>query len=157
MVGGAFGLVVTDRPLVRVAPLRLLAGSSAICVAVYVAWLAAPTMWLSALLMVAVGATAAPMYPLGAPRRLYAALPGRSGTVNAAGHVFTPLSLALPWLLGWIADHAGLMTAIALLIVQPVGHRRSPPLRCDASGRPADASRSLAWIEFPGPGRGRWC
>ncbi|HWN66881.1 MAG TPA: hypothetical protein VNM90_04525 [Haliangium sp.] len=47
--------------------------------------------------------------------------PRRSGTVNAAGHVFTPLTLALPWLLGWIADHAGVFTAVALLIVQSVG------------------------------------
>jgi FSR family fosmidomycin resistance protein-like MFS transporter len=120
MVGGALGLVVTDRLLARVRPLRLLAASSAICAAVYLAWLAAPTVWLSALLMAAVGATAAPMYPI-ASAQAYAALPGRSGTVNAAGHVFTPLSLALPWLLGWIADHAGLTTAIGLLIVQPVG------------------------------------
>lgn len=120
MVGGALGLVVTDRLLARVAPLRLLAASSAICAAAYLAWLAAPTVWLSALLMAAVGATAAPMYPI-ASAQAYAALPGRSGTVNAAGHVFTPLSLALPWLLGWIADHAGLSTALALLIVQPVG------------------------------------
>jgi FSR family fosmidomycin resistance protein-like MFS transporter len=120
MVGGALGLVVTDRLLARVSPLRLLAASSAMCAALYLAWLSAPAVWLSALLMAAVGATAAPMYPI-ASAQAYAALPGRSGTVNAAGHVFTPMSLGLPLLLGWIADHAGVSTAIALLIVQPVG------------------------------------
>jgi MFS family permease len=120
MVGGAIGLVVTERLLARMPPLRLLAASSALCAALYLAWLSAPAVWLSALLMAAVGATAAPMYPI-ASAQAYAALPGRSGTVNAAGHVFTPLSLGLPLLLGWIADHVGVATAIALLIVQPVG------------------------------------
>ena len=120
VAGGALGLAVTDRLLARVAPLRLLAGSSVACAVLYVAWLAAPVVWLSALLMVAVGLTVAPLYPI-ALAQAYAALPGRSGTVNAAGHVFTPLSLALPLLLGWIADHVGLIAALALLIVQPVG------------------------------------
>lgn len=120
MVGGACGLVITDRLLARMAPLRLLAGSSVLCAVLYVAWLSAPAVWLATLLMAAVGATAAPLYPI-ASAQAYAALPGRSGTVNAAGHVFTPLSLAMPWLLGWIADHAGVTTAITLLIVQPVG------------------------------------
>lgn len=118
--GGVIGLAVTERLLARMRPLRLLAASSVACAALFVAWLAAPALWLSALLMAAVGATSAPHYPI-ASAQAYAALPGRSGTVNAAGHVFTPFQLALPWLLGWIADHAGVTAALAILIVQPVG------------------------------------
>jgi hypothetical protein len=47
--------------------------------------------------------------------------PDASGVVLAAGHVFTPLALALPFLLGVVADHAGTWAALALLLVQPVG------------------------------------
>lgn len=120
VVGELCGLAITDRLLARMPPLRLLLVSCVSCAALYLAWLAAPTVWLSALLMAGVGATAAPLYPI-VSAQAYAALPGRSGTVNAAGHVFTPPMLALPWLLGWIADHAGAGSALLLLIVQPVG------------------------------------
>jgi len=51
----------------------------------------------------------------------YAAMPGRSGAVNAAGHLFTPLSMATPWLLGLLADEAGARAALVLLLAQPVG------------------------------------
>lgn len=119
MAGETIGLLVIDRLLVRVPPLRLLAMSSALCAVLYLAWLSAPAVWLSALLLALVGATAAPLYPI-LSAQAYAALPGRSGTVNAAGHVFTPMALGTPLLLGWIADHAGVSTAITLLIVAPV-------------------------------------
>lgn len=70
--------------------------------------------------MIPVGATAAPLYPLAAAQA-YARRPGRSGSVLAASHLFTPLGLALPWLLGTVADRAGLLVALALLVVQPLG------------------------------------
>lgn len=137
--GGAIGLVVVDRLLRRVAALRLLLASSVACTVAYAAWLAAPTAWASLLLMIAVGATAAPLYPL-ASAQAYAALPGRSGTVQAAAHLFTPLGLALPWLLGVLADAAGTTAALIALAAQPVGlaviaaaQRRSG--RPDASSR----------------------
>jgi len=131
VAGEAIGLAVLDRLLHRMAPLRVLAISCAACAALYLAWVAAPTVWLSGLLMVGVGATAAPLYPIAAAQT-YAALPGRSGAVNAAGHFFTPLTMGLPWLLGWIADQAGTATALVVLVAQPllilpmaiVGHRR---------------------------------
>jgi len=36
-------------------------------------------------------------------------------------HLFAPLTLALPYGLGWVADHAGVLAALALLAAQPVG------------------------------------
>jgi predicted MFS family arabinose efflux permease len=120
-IGGAIaGAMITERLLARVAPLRLLLASSAACAVVYVAWWMAPSVWLSALLFAAVGATAAPLFPI-ASAQAYAALPGRSGTVNAAAHLFTPLTLAAPWALGALADAAGVRAALAVLLVQPVG------------------------------------
>jgi fucose permease len=94
--------------------------TSVACAGSYLAWLFAPSVWLSTTLFFVVGMTAAPMYPI-ASAQAYAALPGRSGTVNAAGHLFSPLVMALPWLLGVVADHAGLQLALALLLAQPLG------------------------------------
>lgn len=120
VAGAIAGVLITDRLLARVAPLRLLFGSSLACGVSYVAWLVVPNLWLSAALFFVVGVTAAPMYPI-ASAQAYAALPGRSGTVNAAGHVFTPVMLAMPWVLGTIADDFGARAALALLLMQPIG------------------------------------
>jgi len=93
------------------------------------------TVWLSAVGMLAVGATASPLYPIVAAQA-YAALPGRSGTVNAAGHLFTPVAMALPWLLGRLADRAGTMAALLVLVAEPLAlfliarfwaNRQGPP------------------------------
>jgi predicted MFS family arabinose efflux permease len=118
--GGAIGLVVVERLLRRVAPLRLLAASATACAAAYVAWLCAPTPLASTILMVAVGATAAPLYPL-TSAQAYAMHTGRAGAVIAVSHLFTPVALALPWLCGAVADRFGTWVALALLLAQPVG------------------------------------
>ncbi len=120
LCGGVLGLIVLDRLLATVAPLRLLAASAAACAVAYAAWLGAREPWLSAALMFVVGATSAPLYPLVAAQA-YATRPGRGAVVAAAGHLFTPLSLALPWALGALADHAGAHAALVVLIAQPVG------------------------------------
>jgi MFS family permease len=120
VAGGAFGLVIADRLLKRVASLKLLGLSAAACLACYLAWLAATTIPVAIGTLFLVGLTASPLYPIVAART-YDALPGRSGTVHAAGHITTPLSLALPWLLGWIADRAGALAALAVLAIAPIG------------------------------------
>jgi MFS family permease len=120
VVGAALGLVITDRLLRRMDPLRLLAMSGVACGARYLAWIVAPTLWLSAALLVAVGATAAPLYPI-TMAQAFAALPGRSGAVQAASHLFTPLSMSLPLLIGWTADRHGTGPALIALAAEPVG------------------------------------
>jgi hypothetical protein len=79
----------------------LLVACSLACAVTYIAWLFAPSLLASAILIVPVGATSATLYPL-ASARAYARCPGRSGVVLAGGHLFTPLGLALPWLLGLV-------------------------------------------------------
>lgn len=119
IVGGAAGVLWSERLLRRHAPLKVLAGFAAACVVSYLVWLVMPTWWLSALLMLAVGAAASPLYPI-AVAQAYAALPGRSGAVNAAGHLFTPVAMALPWLLGRLADRAGTTAALLVLVAEPL-------------------------------------
>lgn len=120
IAGGLLGVAVTERLLTRVSALRLLEVSAVVCASSFVAWLFAPTLELSALCFFVVGATAAPMYPI-VSARAYRALPGRSGTVNAVAHLFTPFTLGAPWLLGVVADAFDTRVASALLLIQPLG------------------------------------
>ncbi|MEO8699045.1 MAG: MFS transporter [Kofleriaceae bacterium] len=120
MGGGALGLVVLERLLTRYSERTLLVATGLGCAVAYLAWLAAPTLWLSALLMLPVGAAATALYPLAAALA-YARAPGRSGMVLAAGHLFTPLGLALPFAIGLVADAAGTQVALLLLVAQPLG------------------------------------
>lgn len=120
MLGALVGLVITERMVRRIAPTTLIAVAAALCAGAYVAWLAAPTVWLSGVALFLVGMTSAPLYPI-AQAQAYRAFPSGSGTVNAVAHVFTPLDIALPFALGWLADSAGITAATAVLILQPVG------------------------------------
>jgi MFS family permease len=120
IAGGALGLIGLDRLLARHGEHRLLIAAGVACAALFAGWLAAPSAWLAIVLMVPVGATAAPLYPL-ASALAYARCPERSSIVLVASHLFAPLALALPYGLGWVADHAGVPAALALLAAQPVG------------------------------------
>ena len=120
MLGGVVGLVFLDRLLARFAPLQLLVAAglgSSVC---YVAWLTASSVTGSAVWLFATGLFAGALYPL-AKARAYRALPDRSGMLNAMAHVFTPLDIALPLLLGFVADRFGLVPALSLLLAGPIG------------------------------------
>jgi MFS family permease len=120
VAGGAVGLVILERLLVRHSEHRLMIATGIACTVVFGLWLAAPTVWLSALLLAGVGATAVPLYPL-ATAKAYDRCPGRSSVVLVASQLFAPFALAVPWLLGRLADHAGTLVALALLAAQPIG------------------------------------
>jgi MFS family permease len=119
VVGSLAGLAALERALVRFAAHHIIVASAAACAALFTLWLVVPWLWLSAVVLALVGVTAAPLYPL-TMAQSYAALPGRSGAVHAAARVLTPLSLGAPWLLAWIADHAGTGAALATILVGPI-------------------------------------
>jgi len=120
MAGGMLGLLLLDRLLARHAPLRLLMLACIGTAVSFAAWLAAPSPLWSGAWMFATGLFSGALYPL-AKAQAYRALPGRSGMLNAMAHVFTPLDLALPLAMGLVADRFGLLPALAVLILQPVG------------------------------------
>lgn len=120
MGGGAVGLIALDRLLKHHAERRLLIAFGSACAVAFAAWLCAPGPISSVVLMLPVGATATPLYPLVAAQA-FARRPEESGAVLAASHLFTPLGLALPYLIGALADHAGTYAALGVLIVQPIG------------------------------------
>jgi MFS family permease len=120
VVGGLGGLIATDRLLRRIDPLRLLRWAGASCAACYLAWIIAPGVLASGVLLTAVGFFAAPLYPI-AKAQAYRALPGQSGLVIAGAQLFAPFELALPLLIGLAADAFGLSVALMLLVLQPLG------------------------------------
>lgn len=119
-IGGGVGLVALDRLLVARSERSLLLASSIGCAIAFLIWVFAPVLWLSVALMAVVGMFAAPLYPLAAAQA-YARRPDASGSVLAAQSLFTPLGLALPFLVGVIADRAGTYVALLVLVAQPVG------------------------------------
>jgi FSR family fosmidomycin resistance protein-like MFS transporter len=120
MGGQLVGLVAVDRLLARVEPLRLLMTFAACGAVAYLGWVLAPSIWLSGVSMAIAGFFCSAFYPI-AMAQAYRALPGYSGTVNAVAHLFLPLTVALPVLLGLVADTLGLTTVLLILACEPVG------------------------------------
>ncbi len=118
--GDALGLVALERLLRTRSERGLLAACAVGCVVAYVPWLLAPTPLAATLLAIPVGMFVGPLYPLAAAQA-YACRPNASGSVLAAGHLFTPMGLMLPFAIGALADAAGTLAALAVLVVQPIG------------------------------------
>lgn len=119
-IASAVGLALCDRLLRRVEPMRLLLLSTLACVLAFIAWLCASTVVGSIVALTLVGAFAAPLYPICAARA-YAARPGEAGLVAAVDQLFSPFSIVAPIALGLLADRFGVLTALTVLLLQPLG------------------------------------
>jgi MFS family permease len=119
-VFGALGLFLTERLLHRVDPLRLLIATSLATALVFVLWLCVRTIPASVVLLGLIGLFCAPLYPICAARA-YAARPGQAGLVAALDQLFAPVPLLAPLLVGFVADRSGIVIALAILLLQPVG------------------------------------
>jgi FSR family fosmidomycin resistance protein-like MFS transporter len=119
-IGGGIGLVVLERILAKRSERTMLLICASACAISFVAWISAPWLPLSVALMGLVGMFAAPLYPLAAAQA-YAQRPEASGSVLAAQSLFAPIGLALPFVVGFIADRAGTYVALLVLIAQPLG------------------------------------
>jgi predicted MFS family arabinose efflux permease len=120
MAGALVALPVLERLLARFEPLVLLRAAAVGTALAYVGWLLASDAVSSGVWMFATGVFSVCLYPL-AKAQAYRALPGRSGMLNAIRHVFTPLDVAMPFVLGLVADAFGLVAALVVLLVQPIG------------------------------------
>jgi predicted MFS family arabinose efflux permease len=119
VVGAAAGAALLERLAGRLRASTLLALSGLGCAVAYGAWLAATSWITSALALAATGLFAAAHHPL-LRARAFAAMPDRPHVVLAAGASFGALELALPLVVGVVADRAGLLAAVVLLLGQPV-------------------------------------
>jgi MFS family permease len=119
-IAGALGLALAERLLRRVDPLRLLLLASLACGLAFVAWLRVSTVAGSIVALALVGVFAAPLYPICAARA-YAARPGEAGLVAAVDQLFSPLSIVAPIVVGLLADRYGVIAALTVLLLQPLG------------------------------------
>ena len=120
VVGQIAGLAASEWVWSRIHPLRLMMLCSAGCAAAYAAWLGVSWLPGSALLLLLSGFFGSALFPV-VTAQAYAALPGRSTTVSAIAAVTAVGELLMPVLIGLAADHWGLRTALALLLLEPVG------------------------------------
>jgi len=124
-LGGCFGLVLLERRL-KGAPsgalLVVACVGSALCFAgwITVLVLAPARLGLASLLLLTAGAFTSAHYPLTCARA-YAALPEDSTLVAAGAQALGFIDLAVPLVLGSVADRFGVVTALVALLLQPVG------------------------------------
>jgi MFS transporter, FSR family, fosmidomycin resistance protein len=119
-LGGVVGLLLLERLLPRVSPLRLLGASCVGSIALFVGWLESGSVVASALCLFGLGALVAWQYPL-AQAQAYRAADGRSGQVAVLGPLFSAFELVAPLALGLLADRSGLTLALVALLAQPLG------------------------------------
>jgi MFS family permease len=119
-VSALLGLTVADRLLVRYAARRLLAVSCLASIAAFALFLWCDGLLGMTIAIIFVGASAALHHPL-AQAEAYAAEPDDAAWVATLGSVFGIGALVAPPILGWVADAHGLVAALALLLVQPLG------------------------------------
>jgi len=105
--------------LERIPGRKLVRASALVTAVLYVAWLALPWLWAKVVLALALRLTTMGWYEV-LQGEVYAALPGRSGTVMAISSLFGVLGGGLVWFIGWFAAQAGLPAAMWLLLAGPL-------------------------------------
>lgn len=105
--------------LARVDGLRYLRISAAGALFVFPCLLLVPSLSLKFLLIGCLALLNAGWYPV-LQARLYTELPERSGTAMAVGTIFGTGAALLPFLVGQVAQRAGLHAALWLLVIGPV-------------------------------------
>jgi MFS transporter, FSR family, fosmidomycin resistance protein len=106
--------------LKRMDPLKYLRISALCMVGLYAVFLLAPWIAVKIILLASMGLLNAGWYAI-PQARLYAALPGRSGTAMAVTSAFGILAGGIPWLLGGLAERFGLAPVMWLLMAGPLG------------------------------------
>lgn len=107
-------------PLLERVPGRaVVRASAAVAALLYVALLLAPWPAVKIALLVAVRFSTLGWYSV-LQGEAYAAAPGRSGTVMAVTSAAGLAGSALVWLVGWMAEQAGLPAAMWLLLLGPI-------------------------------------
>jgi MFS transporter, FSR family, fosmidomycin resistance protein len=105
--------------LERVSGRKLVRAGAAFAAVLYIAWLTLPWLWAKVALALAIRLSTMGWYEV-LQGEVYAALPGRSGTVMAINSLFGVFGGGLAWAIGWFAAQAGLPAAMWLLLAGPV-------------------------------------
>jgi predicted MFS family arabinose efflux permease len=118
-IGSMVGIAITDRLVTRASPRIVLSVSCLMCVAVYLVWLAQTGVLANGVCLFALGAAIGPQFPL-AQAQCYRRARAEPVLVNVIESALEPLHAALPFLLGLLADRAGLAIALLMLLLQPL-------------------------------------
>jgi FSR family fosmidomycin resistance protein-like MFS transporter len=116
---GLIGSLLVVPLLERVSGTRLLRVTALLVLALYIAFLLAPFIWLRFFLIGAIGFSTSGWFAI-LQGRTYATLPGQSGLVVAAGALAHVLNLFVPLAIGRAADLFGLAWAMWLLALGPL-------------------------------------
>lgn len=119
MVASLIADLVVIPILDKIPGLHLVRLSAFACIVVYAAALLAPWLWVKMILFVLVSMTTLGWYPV-LQGEAYAAVPGRSGTVMAVNSLAGIASAGIAWIIGWLAEQAGLGSAMWFLILGPI-------------------------------------
>lgn len=115
---GLVGNFVVLRLMRRVSGLRYLRASAVLAGLLFAAFLLLPGAAAKLTAVLSLAAVNAGWYPL-LKARLYAELPGRSGTAMSLASLLGPIGIAAPLGVGLFAQHAGLDAALWLLMLAP--------------------------------------
>lgn len=118
--------------LTRLDGLRYLRGSALAAIIIFPLLLLVPGLIAKLLLLGSLALVNAGWYPV-LQARLYDELPDRSGTVTAVSTIFGTGAAILPFLVGLIAQRAGLPTALWLLALGPLAIVLGLPRSSDPS------------------------
>jgi len=116
---GLLGDLLLIPLLERMPGLRYLRWSAGLELLLFPAFLLVPNIWAKLALLGLLGFFNAGWYSI-LMARLYAAMPGHSGTVMTVGNVFGLVAQFIPLGLGLVAEQFGLRTALWLLLAGPV-------------------------------------
>ncbi|MBA3533231.1 MAG: MFS transporter [Ardenticatenales bacterium] len=105
--------------LARVQGLSYLRLSAAVTMLLYIAFLLVPSLGLKLILMTLLALANSGWYPI-LQGQLYAAMPGRSGTVMTLGSIAGIVAGFLPLGLGRVAEQGSLSLTMGLLLIGPV-------------------------------------
>ncbi|HEV2581474.1 MAG TPA: hypothetical protein VGT44_11545, partial [Ktedonobacteraceae bacterium] len=119
MLAGFLGLIVLDRLLGRVAPVRLLTIAAWLALVGVVGLLTVHILWITAVSLCVMSLGDSCFYPIVAAES-YKRQPGRSGTVRAITSLGQPFEVVLPGIVGLIASQFGLLASLGFLGIAPV-------------------------------------
>jgi FSR family fosmidomycin resistance protein-like MFS transporter len=119
LAAGLVGNVAALRLVDRVGGAALVRATAAAAIALYAAFLLVGSVDAKLAFLLPLGLVVAGWYPV-LKARLYAELPGRSGTVMAAAGAFDLVALLPPLAVGLVANRYGLDVALWLLLAGPI-------------------------------------
>lgn len=132
-VAGLCGGLVMIPLLERYSSTKYLRVSVLIELALYPAFLLVPNFEVKLALLGLVGIVNSGWYPV-LQGRLYSAMPGQSGTVMAVGNVGGLAGSLVPLVLGLVAQHAGLTSAMWCIMIAPIALMAGVPLERENAG-----------------------